>query len=281
MPERLPTVVLPVFNSVTGLDASLASLERTLPPGTEVLIADDASSDPHVEPLARGWCYRSQLAATYVRRDARLGFARNLDAAIGESGDADVVVLQSGAVATAGWLQQLARRAGQPGRLATLVTWSNRSGLCSFPRFDDDNPPPDFPEPIAEAATAMADDAGPELPSVAGPCLFLRRAALRELGGLDPVSFPGLGVLDDFARRAAAMGWSNRLCPSAFVVNLLGSADGQAPADDPGRLQSRWPDYQEQLARFILADPLRELRHRLQARIELLAASGPQRDLFH
>ena len=149
------------------------------------------------------------------------------------------------------------------------------------PRLSPGWPPPDFPEPIAEAATAMAGDASPELPSVAGPCLFLRRAALRELGGLDPVSFPGLGVLDDFARRAAAMGWSNLLCTSAFVVNLPASADGQAPVDEPGRLQSRWPDYQEQLARFILADPLRELRHRLQARMDLLAASGPQRDLFN
>jgi len=51
--------------------------------------------------------------------------------------------------------------------------------------------------------------------------------------------------------------------------------------DDLSVLVARWPDYQEQVARFILSDPLRALRERLQARMDELAKSGPQRDLFH
>jgi glycosyltransferase involved in cell wall biosynthesis len=64
----LPTVVVPVYNARDELDACLASLDRTLPAGSAVLLADDASTDPRIEPMARGWCERSPLAARYVRR---------------------------------------------------------------------------------------------------------------------------------------------------------------------------------------------------------------------
>lgn len=281
MPASLPTVVVPVFNSVAGLDACLASLERTLPAGSAVLIADDASSDPHVGPLARGWCYRSKLAARYLRRDTQLGLAANLSAAIAETGDSDVVLLKPEAVTTPGWLHQLARAAVESARSATLATWSNQSELCSFPRFGESNLPPEFPEPIADAAVGLAGVDGPELPAVSGPCLFLRRVALRQLGGLDSASFSGSHALDDFCRRAAAMGWSNLLCPAVFVVALPPAAPSLDASDDLPRLLARWPDYQELVARFILSDPLRDLRERLQTRIDDLARSGPQRDLFN
>jgi len=45
-------------------------------------------------------------------------------------------------------------------------------------------------------------------------------------------------------------------------------------------LLARWPDYNERVARFILADPLRPLRERLAGQLADLDRSGPQRDLF-
>lgn len=281
MPARLPTVVVPVFNSVAGLDACIASLDRTLPVGCAVLVADDASSDPRVEDLARGWCERSCLSASYVRRASRLGLARNLEAAFAQVADEDVVVLEADSAATPGWLQQFAAQAARSPRSATLSPWSNGAGLCSFPRFADTNPVPDFPEAIAEAATALASELVPDLPSVEGPCLFIRREALRQLGGLDGVSFPGAAALEDFSRRAASMGWTSQPCPSAYVLSLPAERQDHAIAEEPGKLATRWPACREDVARFILADPLRQLRERLQARIGELARSGPQRDLFN
>ena len=281
MQARLPTVVVPVFNSVTGLDACVASLDRTLPAGCAVLVVDDSSSDPRVEALARGWCQRSPLSAGYVRRESRLGLARNLEAALAELGEADVVVLDADSVATPGWLQQIFAQAALAPRSATLSPWSNGVGLCSFPRFADGNPVPDFPEVIAEAAVSLACEPCPELPSIAGPCLFLRREALRQIGGLDGRSFPGAAALEDFSRRAAAMGWISQPCPSVFVVSLPASGPADIQAEGQGSLATRWPTCHEEVARFILADPMRPLRERLQARIDELARSGPQRDLFN
>jgi GT2 family glycosyltransferase len=115
--------------------------------------------------------------------------------------------------------------------------------------------------------------------------MFVRRAALRQLGGFDAETFGlGYGEENDFCLRAAAMGWRNVLCDTAYVVHQ-GGASFQPLALAPGgdnlaRLLARWPDYNERIARFIMADPLAPLRIRLLERLQALAASGPQRDLF-
>ena len=277
----LPTVLVPVFNARLRLDTCLASLERTLPSGAAVLIADDASSDPQIEALARAWCDRSKLAATYARRDSRVGLAANCNAAIDAIGDADVLLLMPDAIATAGWLQQLARCAASDPAIASVTPWSNHADLCSFPRFGEENQAPAFPDTLAEATAGIAWDEAPELPAAVGSCVLLTRTALRRCGGLDAHSFAGRRALDDFCRRAAAMGWRNVLCPAAFVVRETGDALMESDGGELARLVARWPDYQQRMAMFILSDPLRGLRERVQARVDELARSGPQRDLFH
>jgi GT2 family glycosyltransferase len=277
-------VVVPIHNALEALDACLASLDRTLPPGSPVLLADDASPDPRIEPMARGWCERSALAARYVRRPRNLGFPANCNAAFAETGDADVVLLNSDTVATTGWLDQLLRCAASDPRIATITPWSNNAEICSWPRFCEDNPAPEFPDAIAEAAAGLAPTY-PELPTAVGFCMYVRRAALRRLGDFDAETFGrGYGEENDFCLRAAAMGWRNVLCDTAYVVHHGGASfeplDLAPGGENLARLLARWPDYNERVARFIMADPLAPLRLALEQRRQALAASGPQRDLF-
>ena len=278
------TVVVPVHNALEALDACLASLDRTLPPGAPVLVADDASPDPRIAPMLASWAARTPLAARVVRRERTLGFPANCNAAFAETGDADVVLLNSDTVTTPGWLPRLGECAASDPRIATATPWSNNAEICSFPRFCEDNPAPEHPDAVAEAAAGLPRDY-PDLPTAVGFCMFVRRAALRALGGFDAATFgAGYGEENDFCLRAAAMGWRNVLCPTAYVVHHGGASFGplgMAPnGDGLARLLARWPDYHERVARFILDDPLRPLRERLDARLAALAASGPQRDLF-
>lgn len=281
----LPTVIVPVFNALDALDTCLASLSRTLPANAVVLIADDASTDPNVEPLARHWCERSLFTARYIRRPINLGFPGNCNAAFAEAGEADVVLLNSDAITTTGWLQQLARCAASDPRIATITPWSNNAEICSFPDFVEINPLPADPDRIALAAASQPVLDYPDLPTAVGFCLFLRRAALQRLGDFDAGTFGrGYGEENDFSLRAEAMGWRNVLCDGAYVAHA-GHASfgplGQAPGgENLRRLLVRWPDYNERIARFILADPLRPLRDRLAESLAALDRSGPQRDLF-
>jgi len=249
-----------------------------------VLLADDASPDPRIEPMARGWCERSPLAARYLRRVRNLGFPANCNTAFADAGDADVVLLNSDTVTTPGWLAQLLRCAASDARIATITPWSNNAEICSWPRFCEDNPAPEFPDAIAEAAAGL-DPEYPELPTAVGFCMYVRRAALRQLGGFDAETFGrGYGEENDFCLRAAAMGWRNVLCDTAYVVHHGGASFeplALAPGgDNLARLLARWPDYNERVARFIMSDPLAARRIALEQRLQSLDSAGPQRDLF-
>jgi len=271
-PATAPTVLVPVQAPAPGLDACLAALERTLPAGTPVLVADDACEDPRIGALAQGWCQRSRLGARYLRRERPLGLAGNLDAALAETGEADLVLVRTDAEVMPGWLEQLQRAAAADPQAATLATWTGDGELAGFADGS-------APAAIAEAAGTLAWPSPPLLPAATGPVLYLRRAALRALGGIDLQTFHGWCALDDLCRRAAALGWRNLLCASAYVARAP-DADGGGTLGEIEQLQARWPDFQEQVARFILEDTLRPLRERLRARIAELARSGPQRDLF-
>jgi GT2 family glycosyltransferase len=276
----LPVVVVPVTPRVAALDACLGSLERTLPGSARVLIADQGGGDPQAEALARRWCDRSRLNASFTKLREPGSLADNVNEALAECADDDVVVLQADAVTTQGWLERMAQYSRKDPRIATVSAWSNRGELVAFPRNGDENPAPEFPEAIAEAASAAPWNECPDLPAASGPAILFRREALTQLRGLDANSYDGERVFDDFSRRAASMGWRNVFCPAAFVVRQPSVAAAGVGRDDLGSLLARWPDYQEQVARFLLSDPLRPLRERLLARKDELARGGPQRDLF-
>ena len=283
--SALPTVVVPVHNALDALDACLASLDRTLPPGAKVLVADDHSSDPRIAPLVEGWCGRTKLAARHVRRARNLGFPANCNAAFADTGEDDVVLLNSDTLTTAGWLQQIARCAGSDPRIATITPWSNNAEICSFPRFCEDNPVPDQPDAVAEAAAGLSPVLYPELPTAVGFCMFVRRAALRQIGGFDAETFGrGYGEENDLCLRFAGFGWSSVLCDDAYVAHVghqsFGPLGERPGGENMRRLLVRWPDYHERVAAFILSDPLRPLRERLLRRLEAMDRGAPQGDLF-
>ena len=283
--RELPTVIVPVFNALDALDACLASLDRTLSPGAHVLVADDASTDPRIARLLDDWKRRTPLAAEIVVRERNLGFVGNVNRAFAERGEDDVVLLNSDTVATNGWLERIAACAASDARIATITPWSNNAEICSFPALCEDNPVPDDPDRIAEACACAGAPEYPELPTGVGFCMYIRRAALRQAGDFDAATFGrGYGEENDFCLRVAGIGWRNVLCDDAYVVHA-GNASfgplGERPGgDNMRRLLTRWPDYQERVAGFILADPLRPLRERIQRRLAQLRSPREQSDLF-
>jgi GT2 family glycosyltransferase len=274
-----PWIAVTAFNAPGELDACLAALDRTLPAGHPVRVVDDASTDARVPRLLEHWRARTRLDARIDALPHRLGPAANANAVFAAAGDADVVLLAADAVVTPGWLDTLRRAAGGDPRIATASPWSNGAGLASWPRPGEPNPPPADPDAIAEAAASLDAPTPIDLPVAGAACTYVRRAALAALGGFDAATL-GSVAGDDFCRRAAAMGWRNVLVEQGFVARI-----GAGPALVPGRdemprLLARWPDYHEQVARFLLDDPLRPLRERLAARLARLERGGPQRGLF-
>jgi GT2 family glycosyltransferase len=283
-PECLPVVVVPVFNALEAVDACLGALDRTLAPGTRVLLADDASTDPRVPALLEDWVRRTRLAARLVRRARNLGFPANCNAAFAETGEQDLVLLNSDTEPQGPWLERLAACLDADPAIASATPWSNNGEIVSFPHFVSPNPVPDDPAAIALAASRLSP-AYPELPTAVGFCMALRRAALRAVGGFDAETFGrGYGEENDWCLRAEAHGWRHVLCDDAYVLHnghASFAATGLAPGgENLRRLNGRWPGYNERIARYILDDPLRGPRQRLAEALAMLAAESPQGDLF-
>ena len=283
--SELPTVIVPVFNALEAVDACLASLDRSLPPGARVLVADDASTDPRMTRLLEDWRRRTQLDARVVLRESNLGFVGNVNRAFAQTNPDDVVLLNSDTVTTRGWLRRIAACAASAEAVATITPWSNNAEICSFPALCENNPAPDDPVAIAAACADAGTPVYPELPTGVGFCMYIRRAALRQAGDFDAATFGrGYGEENDFCLRVAGIGWRNVLCDDAYVVHA-GNASFGPLGEQPGgenmrRLLVRWPDYHERVAAFILADPLRPLRERIVRRLGQPPLPRIQRDLF-
>lgn len=278
---KLPTVIVPVFNALEAVDACLASLDRTLPVGTRVLVADDASTDPRILPLLEHWRRASPCAARVVVREGCMGLIGNANATFADTFDDDVVLLNSDAIATGGWLQRIAACAASDPRIATITPWSNNAEICSFPEMCFDNPAPEDAHLVAVAAASAGDPVYPDLPSGVGLCLYIRRAALHSVGEFDAATFEGGGGEEnDFCLRAAGFGWRNVLCDDAYVVRAGSASVGRVGSGNMCGLAVRWPRYQQQIAEYIMADPLRPLRERIGRRLMQLQHPRIQRDMF-
>jgi GT2 family glycosyltransferase len=281
----LPTVIVPVFNALEALDACLASLDRTLPAGARVHVADDASTNTRIVRLLADWKRCTPLDAQIVVRERNLGFVGNVNRAFTETDPADIVLLNSDTIPTKGWLQRIAACAASDDRIATITPWSNNAEICSFPTMCEDNPVPYDPDGVARACASAGAPEYPELPTGVGFCMYVRRAALRQVGDFDATTFGrGYGEENDFCLRVAGVGWRNVLCDDAYVVHAgnasFGPLGGKPGGENMRRLLTRWPDYQERVAGFILADPLRPLRERIARRLALLRTPQEQRGLF-
>ena len=272
----LPIVLLAVGADDAALDACLGALDAGTPAGTRVWLADDARAGPRALAVIEPWLERTRLDAHYTRRPRAVGEVAHVDEALAACGDADVAVLAADAVPAPGWLGQLAACFARDPATATATPWCNAGEAAAWPRIGDLEPVPADLARIAEACAAMPPR-HPELPSAISHAVLLRGSARRRAGGLDADSYGSwYAALVDLSLRLAGLGWRNVLCETAFV----GRHGEGAPVDgDLDLLAARWPAWHPRLARFLMDDPLGEVRAELSRR-HAGVGSRLQADLF-
>jgi len=260
-------VIVPIYNAAAVLRDCLESLRRTLTADDQLILIDDASSDPEIGALLATFADQAPCPLRLERNARNLGFVRTVNLGMALT-RADVVLLNSDTVVTKGWLQRLQQAAQSSARIATVTPFSNHAEICSFPLFCQQNPLPVDPEQTAAQLAALTPQY-PELPTAVGFCMLIRRAALVELGDFDAATFGrGYGEENDFCRRALGHGWRNVLCDNAYVVHRGGvsfAATGEKPGGEAlRRLSARYPGYNAAVAEFIRCDPLAEIRRQAQ-----------------
>jgi len=271
----LPAIVIPAYNAAQELDRCLQTVRATVPDGTGVLVIDDASPDPDVAELLRGWRGRAGAAWRFITNARNLGFVATANRGMRLTAG-DVVLLNADTEVTPGWLQGLARCLASDRAIATATPWTNNGEIASMPEFCAANPVPPDADQVARAIAASGTPQYPDLPTAVGFCMAVSRSAIDRLGLFDEELFGrGYGEENDFSMRARAAGMRNVLCDDVYVVHLGGRSFGplglKPDADSMQRLLSRHPGYLDEVQAFIAADPLAPRR---QAILEALGRAG-------
>lgn len=283
-PHFVIDVVVPVYNAPDDVRLCVASVLATLRPDVRLVLIDDASPHFGVAAFFAEMEQRAHPQLVLLRNDANLGFTGTANRGMGLS-RADVILLNSDTIVTAGWLDAMMHCAATDARIGTITPFSNNAEICSFPEFCVANawPADGDANRVAVAMAAAAVPSYPDLPTGVGFCMFVRRALLDAIGAFDPVFGLGYGEENDFCLRAAAAGWRNVLADNAFVVHTGGrSFEGQKAWLGPRNmalLLERHPHYLDMVHAYIAADPLRALR--AAAALRLAVATSPERGVLH
>jgi GT2 family glycosyltransferase/glycosyltransferase involved in cell wall biosynthesis len=274
-------VVIPIHDAREVAIRCIESALRHLPDDVRLVLADDASRDP---ALIR---FLDQVAekdprAQLRRSERNVGFVGTCNAAMAAAGDRDVLLLNSDTVVTAGFLERLRECAYASPDTGIVCPLSNNATILSVPRFCEDNPVPPAHtiESFADLIARVSARLRPEVVTGVGFCMYVRAEVIARIGLFDEESFGrGYGEENDFCERAVAAGYRIRLADDAFVFHRGGASFG-AETDERKRVGTEamlrlHPDYFAKVARFIEANPLRQVHVGIELGLERKNVAAP------
>ncbi|MDR0274717.1 MAG: methyltransferase domain-containing protein [Burkholderiaceae bacterium] len=266
-PPALVDVIVPVYR---GLQDTRRCVESALRAPCQMpwrlVLINDASPEPELAQWLR------QIAAadpriTLLENEQNLGFVATVNRGMALAPENDVLLLNSDTEVAPGWLDRLRAAAYSDEKVATVTPFSNNATICSYPRFCQDNElPAGWDTARLDALFARLNARQTvDVPTGVGFCMYVRRAALAEMGLFDAEIFgKGYGEENDFCIRARQAGWRNLHALDVFVRHLggvsFGAAKAQGERDALDALRRLHPYYEGEVQRFIQADPARPAR---------------------
>jgi len=272
-------IVVPVFNAGADVDELVTSLLEHADSPFELLLTDDASQ-PFTEQRLQRWTARDPRIRL-LRNEANLGYTRNINRALQSTVASHVVLLNSDAVVTQGWLARLFEAMAAAPDVAAVGPLSNAASWQSVPLTrDSDGRWSSNPltagisiERMASAVAACSEAAFPEFPLLNGFCTLFRRDALEAVGWFDDGTFPqGYGEENDLCLRLGQSGWRLRVADHAYVHHKKSRSFGPIRRAELSRsasksLRAKHPAIAIEALEAVMqgSEPINRLRSRLVA----------------
>lgn len=277
--EQVVDVVIPVYG---GLAETLACLDRVLATTTRsaaaLVVINDATPDMELcralNDLALQGCI------TLLTNPVNLGFPGSCNRGMNLHPDRDVVLLNSDAEVFGDWLDRLQSVAYSAGDIGTVTPLGQDASIMSYPGGAETQQAL-FPASEIDCVARQVNGGNTvELPVGVGFCLYIKRSCIDEVGVFDEYSFAtGYGEENDFCLRARARGWRHVGAPGLFVGHPGKLSYGRLRQMLMERnhlvLNSLYPGYDDLVADFLTADPLRETRRQIDAGLLLQRSTAP------
>lgn len=262
-------VIIPVYR---GLEETMDCIDSVLRAEVKtpynLIVINDASPDPALVKALKAHAAKHDYRL--LDNAENLGFVATVNRGMSLNDDNDVVLLNSDTVVGDHWLDRLVRAAYSAPNIASATPLSNNATILTLPELGEYAELPYGLDMAGINALCARENDGVtvDLPTAHGFCMFIRRAALREVGLFDAQTFgKGYGEENDFSLRAATRGWRNIAACDAFVEHKGGvSFDNKLEkvAVAIRVLNERYPDYHGQIHNFLDTDPMAPVRNRLQ-----------------
>ncbi len=195
-------VVVPVYRDVPLTMACLRSVLGHSGDDLErVIVVNDASPEPEMSDALRSLRDQDRRVRIFSSPRNR-GFIWSANIGL-SAGMAEVVVLNSDAEVTPGWLRGLLGALASNAKLAAVSPLSNNAGVCSVPQFMGAVAVEELKGRQLDLSTLPVVT---EMPTAHGFCLALRRRMLDEIGLLDLAYGRGYQEENDWCQRARRRG---------------------------------------------------------------------------
>ncbi len=248
-----PSIVIPVFNAFEEVRRCIdAVIENTTLPAKLILI-DDASPDPRIVPLLKSYTHLPDVVL--VRNEKNLGFTRTVNRGMAMA-DGDVILLNSDTQVTPRWLENMRSAAYKDPRIATVTALSDNIGAFSVPEAGTNTLPAWLGrDSLGRLLSGVSRFIYPQTPTGNGFCMYVKRAALDDLGLFDAESFPrGYGEENDFSMRALKKGWKHVIDDATFVFHERSASFGTEKIrlirDSYAKIRAKHPEYDAFVGEF-------------------------------
>jgi GT2 family glycosyltransferase len=288
--KQTVSIVMPVFNAIEVLEASLKRVaDGTFGPWRMILV-NDCSTDPKISTCLENFAKLQTSADVDVQilqTPSNLGFvgAANMGLqAAAKFGD-HVVLLNSDAMVPKNWLSRLINPILQDPSIASVTPLSNDAEILSTPK--NCAPTPLSADTIDAIDAALAKTIAPaatiQIPTGIGFCMAMNSKYLALHPHFDPVFGRGYGEEVDWCNRSLKSGGKN-VGLAALYVGHVGSAsfeevEKQKILQNHNRIISRkYPKFDKSVQSFIEADPI--LTARLITAIAQASATQPTLEIY-
>ena len=259
--SRAPTVdiVIPVRGSLNLTRDCIQSIRRWTSRPFRAILVDDSGDPDHQARLARtaGDDDRFQI----LTNDRNVGYVQSCIRGMSRSTAHYIVLLNSDTVVTPTWLERLVRCAESDPRIAIVNPITNESGNTSVRMAPGLNV-----LTMARRVAALSKQRYPDITTAVGMCMLVRRSALEQFGGFDPIFEGAYCEESDLCMRLTEAGLRVVAADDAFVYHKgngsYTDATKQALYERNRRIfDERWGvAYERDWSAYARRDPLQYLR---------------------
>lgn len=271
-------IIVPIYNAYEYTVKCIRSVYENTELRYNLYLINDCSTDERIkswlEEMEGNARPQNLQKLVIIDNDANLGFIGTVNKGLELSAN-DVVILNTDAELPPNWSMRLMHPIYADDLTASVTPFSNSATICSFPEFCKDN---QLPKGISLAEldrifSLYGGEKGVEIPTGVGFCMAMSRNAINEIGAFDTIYGKGYGEENDWCRRAVKRGYRNVMATNLFVYHKHGASFGEIITkskqdrmnENMAILLKKYPDYNDVVAAYIAADPVKDIRNFLQA----------------